>query len=505
MSDAMRIPNIDYLGRCYDVVDTDPLNLGGSSKYENVVDIAVSEGRTVHTRDGSYVIPAGVLHKAIFSMSWESQSGVISSSYDFQEEFKQAIGAEAGVQGGFEFSASASQKEIVRRTESRKQSFVFSRAYQQNHGLQLELANDRAPLAVTEEFAKAVQQLPIDELPKVIGRYEDVVRRFGTHFTTEIILGGLAFQRTSGSSERFLRSKETENELKAQASVQIELIQAGANAEEARKKAETRDREYQLERTSLEFRGGDGSPSGIDSSWIASLHDRPAVVKANMQRLGNLLTSRFFPRDPDIEDRGCLLDLAISSWIVKHGQPSCATAPLRYGEAVVLTRPLYGGGFQVAVVLDKRIQVPMRGGKPLTDLGDVLALRLESANARPGKAAAVLAGDMVKLKLLQGNAYIGGRGAGQYTDLVVVNDVSQAATFAIMFAGDNLDGPGRLGEYLLESDPLVFMTGRIGTPERVWGKPASGDDFKLIDASGGKWAETTGSSLMLKRCDDSLA
>jgi hypothetical protein len=103
MSDAMRIPNIDYLGRCYDVVDTDPLDLGSSSKYENVIDIDVSEGRTVHTRDGSYSIPIGVHHKAIFSMSWESQSSVVSSSYEFQDEFKKAVSAEAGVAGGFEF------------------------------------------------------------------------------------------------------------------------------------------------------------------------------------------------------------------------------------------------------------------------------------------------------------------------------------------------------------------------------------------------------------------
>jgi hypothetical protein len=75
-------------------------------------------------------------------MSWELQSSVISSSHDFQEEFKQAVQAEAGVQGGFEFSASASHKEVVRKAESRKQNFVYSRAYQQNHGLQLDLSNE---------------------------------------------------------------------------------------------------------------------------------------------------------------------------------------------------------------------------------------------------------------------------------------------------------------------------------------------------------------------------
>jgi hypothetical protein len=207
MSDALTIPNIDYLGRCYDVVDTDPLDLGNSAKYENVIDISVSNGVTVHTRDGFYSIPAGVDHKAIFSMSWESQSGVISSSYEFQEEFKVAVNAEAGVGGGFEFSGSTGQKEIRRMTEARKQSFVFSRAYQQNHGLQLDLDSDK--LRVTTGFAAAVRRLPIGDLPNVIGGYEAFLRRFGTHFTKEISLGGLAFQRTSGSSQKYLQSRES--------------------------------------------------------------------------------------------------------------------------------------------------------------------------------------------------------------------------------------------------------------------------------------------------------
>ena len=80
------IPNIDYLGRSYDVVTMDPLNLGATSKNQNVIDIDVEEGHTVHTRDGSYIVPKGVRHEAPFSMSYESASTVMSSSYEFQKE-----------------------------------------------------------------------------------------------------------------------------------------------------------------------------------------------------------------------------------------------------------------------------------------------------------------------------------------------------------------------------------------------------------------------------------
>ena len=353
MSEEKLIPNIDYLGRCYDVVDMDPLNLGSSAKTENAIDIDVASGRTVVTRDGSYSIPIGVHENAIFSMSWETQSSVISSTHDFQQEFKQSVEVEAGVEGGFEFSGSTSHREITRQTESRKHSFVFSRAYQENHRLTLDLLNEKAPLTVTPEILAAVQQLPFQDAPDWYETYEAFVRRFGTHFTKEIILGGLAFQRTSGSAKTYLKSSETEDTLKAKASVQIEAVKAGVGAEQAQATATKSDSEFALERTSLEFRGGLGSPSGITDSWIASLVDRPAIVKAKLERLSTLLTSRFFPEEEFIDEKQAMLDQAIGSWIMKKGDPGCGTPPLRYGEALIFTLPWSDGNtIQSATIHD---------------------------------------------------------------------------------------------------------------------------------------------------------
>jgi hypothetical protein len=163
MPDPDKIPNIDYLGKCYDVVDMDPLNLGSSAKVENAIDIDASGHEVVVTRDGSYLIPKGVLHNAPFSMSYQSQSSVISSSYEFQQEFKQSVEVDAGVEGGFEFSGSSSLKDIGRETETRKNSFVYSRAYQENHRVALDLLNPNAPLTVTAALRNAVGQLPLGE------------------------------------------------------------------------------------------------------------------------------------------------------------------------------------------------------------------------------------------------------------------------------------------------------------------------------------------------------
>jgi hypothetical protein len=43
----------------------------------------------------------------------------MSSSYEFQREVKVQVDVDAGVEGGFEFSASASNREVEKLTESR--------------------------------------------------------------------------------------------------------------------------------------------------------------------------------------------------------------------------------------------------------------------------------------------------------------------------------------------------------------------------------------------------
>ena len=312
MSDEKLIPNIDYLGRCYDLVDTDPLNLGSSSKSESAIDIDVGESTANHTPDGIYIVPLGVKHRAPFAMSYETRSSVISSSFDFQQEFKNSVEANAEIPGVFEFSGSLSHKEITRQTETRKNSFVYSRAYQENHILTLALENEKAPLKVTEEFSDAVAALPFeDDYEEMRPAYEAFLRRFGTHFAKEIVLGGLAFQRTSGSSKTYLQSREAEDTLKAKASLQLEKVQAGVGAEQARREAAASDTAASLERTALEFRGGTGSPNGIESSWIDSTHTHPAIVKSKMEPLSALLIERFFPKEDFIDEKQFLLNMAI--------------------------------------------------------------------------------------------------------------------------------------------------------------------------------------------------
>lgn len=442
-------PNQDFLGRCYDIVTLDPLDLASSAKYENAIDIRATDGHVVETRDGKFMVPAGVNHKGIFSMSWESQSRLISSSYEFQQEFKVAVEADAGVDGVFEFSGSASRSEVSRLTESRKNTYVYSRAYQQNHGLELDLGDDEAPLALTSSFSNAVKRLLVGEFAAVRDAYDQFLARFGTHFTTRIILGGMAFQRTTGSARTWLSSSEKEEELKAKASVQVEAFKAGAGTDLAQKKASTVDAESNLERTSLEFRGGTGSPTGIDDSWIQSLDEKPAVVKAKLEKLSALLTSRFFPDLADIDARRELLECAIYTWVKTKGTPGCDKQPMQYGERFAFCfafpgRPLPTPGLLWAEEKSASLFWPRPGQ---TASRPIAFATFERASGRG--AGTILAGDEVRVRMT-GTPFLLALGeTNPFTTVAGADTV-----FTILHHGDDPVRPTRAGEYFLEQDSI---------------------------------------------------
>jgi hypothetical protein len=251
----------------------------------------------------------------------------------------------------------------------------------------------------------------------------------------------------------YLRSTESERTLQTKAGVQVEAFHAKASAEAAQAIASKADQESSLERTSLEFRGGLGSPTGINDQWFASLVDRPAIVKAGLERLSYLLTPRFFPEEEFIDELQKLLDIAISKWIETKGQPSRETAPLRYGEPVVMILPWTDGKTeQIGLVFDPtkvgNIGFPVRNGRPLYPETMKAAVKVLSGDGS-NKNTVILAGDQVRIEVIDVGFF--DRTTG------LTRNLTAAGRFTILHHDDNLRAPGRVGEYFTSSDRVAFL------------------------------------------------
>jgi hypothetical protein len=328
------INGLEFVGKCYDVLAVDPLNLGGSAKTVNAIDVA-RDGLPTYTQ-GGYTMPKGASLHSPFNTEVKTCRSLIRNSFDFQKEFTSTFEASAGISGIFEFSNSSSFKEISSVSESRRRVFTYVTVYVQNHVVTLEL-DDPSALRLGTDFARAVAALPPERAAAAQSKsYAAFVQKFGTHFVKRVSLGGMAYSRVSGTASTVTSSKEKEDSFKANASLEIEAFKSGVSASEARKKVEKYDQENEIDRTHLVFRGGIGNAHEIANDWFGGLKERPAPISVDseLERLSTLLTSDFFPSDAAIAAKRQALDAAIDEYIIASG--GMLDGVIRYGDKLAM-------------------------------------------------------------------------------------------------------------------------------------------------------------------------
>ena len=340
------IPSFNYLGRCYDITTADPLDLAGCAKYENALKLSGANTKSVNTNDGPYDIPDWAEHKNLYGLDYHAETGVVSSTYEFERELKKTVQGTAGTPYGVEFSLSDSVTTFNSQMNSHESSYVYARALRTTHGLQVNVADPSGNLELSAKFVTNVSALPVDSLDKVYPHYQTFFKEFGTHFATEVSLGGQAYQSIKGSTGKYRSSTKTEADFKEHAGVEVEGFKLGLDKTEARKAADTVDQKNELTRTQLRYRGGTGSVSGINDEWTRSLSQQPEPVECNLERLSALLTSKFFSKLSDIDDRRMLMQMAIATWAMEKGKSFVGAKPICYGDTVGLGHPLQDGTFK---------------------------------------------------------------------------------------------------------------------------------------------------------------
>jgi len=324
--------------------------------------------------------------------------------------------------------------------------------------------------------------------------WKEFIKRFGTHFTWNITLGGMATQRTTGLTSKFLQSEETEEQLKAKAKLVVDKVTAGASVDQAQTSVRSSDDEDKLERTKLVFFGGTGSIiTGISDAWRKSLSGEPAVISAKLKRISELLTHNFFPGDASIDFKRLMLDYAIDEYIYQNGEPALIEAPLEYGESLLLTLPWTDGKtpWPPIVQLDPQQQPgslfwAVDKGAPRTESPQPANMALESTGGHRGKRP-ILAGDEVFLRHVPSSSYLRA-GSGSNSTAGFTKNKNNAVRCVILHAGDNARTPDRLGEYFAESDLLSLAFAPLGSSSDGLGVAASGRFLSAAPTPAGRVA-----------------
>jgi hypothetical protein len=116
---AQSLRNIDYLGRCYNIVEVDPLTFK-PYKPKTVVDFAFKAGHT--SPDGRFQLPDNVAYFSERTGTYREDQTIISSSSDFQRAVSESATISGSGSDGVKsasFSASASYSNYSREAQSK--------------------------------------------------------------------------------------------------------------------------------------------------------------------------------------------------------------------------------------------------------------------------------------------------------------------------------------------------------------------------------------------------
>ena len=336
MGSDMTVSGLDNLGRCCDLLDLDPLGIVDSCKSTRAILTVEDTLKTYKLKDGTstYELPLGVKMKSPRKLKVDGGSSLMSNSYDFQREFQSSMTISGGVDGVFGFSASKSVKEIQRQSESREEIFTYVLANCAIHIVNFNLqGTDAKELVLDDDFKASVVNLPAHEDRAA---YSGFIRTFGTHFLSQVALGGMAWSRVSSRKEKVQSSSESQRVFTTEAKAELKSFTAGLSKSESHNQVVARDKELGISRSEITFLGGTGDITEVSSSWVSSLEEKsvPIFTDLALTRLADLLTATFFPDQAGIATKQKLLNDATTLYIKERGGDEGGR--IRYGHPVQL-------------------------------------------------------------------------------------------------------------------------------------------------------------------------
>jgi hypothetical protein len=184
---AQSLRNIDYLGRCYNIVEVDPLTFK-PYKPKTVVDFAFKAGHT--SPDGRFQLPDNVAYFSEHTGTYREDQTIISSSSDFQRAVSESATISGSGSDGVKsasFSASASYSNYSREAQSKDTFSTLTQYEYADYRLNLEW--HKPGFSLGSEIAETIAALPAGPS----SAYADFVKRYGTHFSSGVAFGGLAY------------------------------------------------------------------------------------------------------------------------------------------------------------------------------------------------------------------------------------------------------------------------------------------------------------------------
>ncbi|WP_034336981.1 MAC/perforin domain-containing protein [Deinococcus misasensis] len=325
---APKFPNIEFLGRGYDLLLTDPLDYASSGVKATVIALQYQKSTTAQVESSSFRFPDG-------TQNAPDPGG--TTSLTFQQMFRQTdyqsqFGETATISGGIPLIAKFSLSESYSQSFNQKSSTQSSTLYTWRE-VRLVTVNftpaldDPPPMVMDTDFANAVGNLSTSSASDPT--YQQFIQQFGTHYSTSVGFGGRAYQYTVVEATTFSSMVAQNIDIQAGASGAFDIFTGSASGSYNQQNTQNYQQATESSTTLKNFSGG--RPFDDWDHWVSSVVDQPVPIALTLAPLSDLLTSTNFPNDANIGTKQGFLETAISNYLQANGAALANPQPLQSG------------------------------------------------------------------------------------------------------------------------------------------------------------------------------
>lgn len=361
--------NITYLGRCYDILELDPLDTAKTAKVLSAFDFDPLQATEIQGEINK-LQPLGTNYSPGSGGSISSVVKMLFTTSDVQSTFNASFGSTllGLITKIIPFSLSSSYQNFKREISQNKNIYSFTKGELIDFTLELELSSPQ-DLLVSPKFKEAVSLLPSNNLSP---DYQEFIKKWGTHFAKLVRFGGLVYQTITFKQSEYSQWLQEGIDLNLQAKGIFDLNLGNTNTASLRQ-------EIMEKSDQIKFNGG--TPNTDFNQWFESVREDPAPVEMELLPLHSIFRADFFPNDSEIIQKQSLMAQAVDIYLEANTDKP---------KWQVWQSPLFGGSggnsfsdqnfineqtevssisFRVGNILDQ-VSVILNSGDTLTHGGD---------------------------------------------------------------------------------------------------------------------------------------
>jgi len=297
-----------------------PRNLTENVPFRNVFDLKANDsiaGTNELTK------PPEVLYSPEPGGMTDSTTKELFSSYDVQHNFKLAVNlALSDVTGTlFSFSLSSSFQNENQEIGQEEQVKTFTKQLVTFYKLKID---DSKQKKVDPYFMSLVEKIPGSELK--------LIEEFGTHYASEVSIGGQAYQALAFNKEEYVTMKDNKINVKSESSMAFEVVKANGSLETDVRLHEEFRKKIMNKAEQITYSGGETLNF---ETWSTTVRQSPVPIQVKLVPLYELVNEDYFPGIPDIEGKYQQLKEQINQYIRTGVNPS--QYRIRYGDELQLS------------------------------------------------------------------------------------------------------------------------------------------------------------------------